>query len=573
MNEPNNRFQLGRPGRGRVFQAAAVGLIAATALAGTGLAYLLKGRSDPTPPTFAMSMPAEYDTEFRSWGTPDFVIVFSGQEHGYLLPCGCSEPQIGGLERRYNLVRLLKARGWTVVTLDVGDVPQKEGIQGPVKLPNVQGMLKYVTAMKARKAMGYSAVGLGEHEAALTFLDCLAHYALNETRPRILAANLKDADVHFPEQVKDWTLAADVDAAEGGLPYKMGVTSMISRSVQSRIKAFGERNVAFDEAADAARRLNAALADMTKNDVALRILLYQGPVGENRPGRAPTEGALCAKAFPQLHALVCLTDDDLPPATPALVTHNTKTQKTPLITVSHKGKHVGVLGVWRTGKADPEFTFKYKLVEVTPDFATPKALQPGHPVIDLMEDYTRELKTGNYLARYPQTRHMLQVMGEVPGIKGVPEYVGSDKCKKCHGAELAIWKDTPHSHAYKTLVNNPKPPHNRQFDGECIVCHTVGFGVQSGFQDSDKTPHLKDVGCESCHGPASLHVANPKNAEWQKRMNLLWWKAPGAPDAGPVETRRLAQIEMFCQKCHDPENDVNWKHGSFPEKWKKIAHP
>src|SRR5262249_45536092 len=44
---------------------------------------------------------------FQGWPRPELVLVLSGEEHGYLLPCGCSRPQVGGLERRYNFVEQL----------------------------------------------------------------------------------------------------------------------------------------------------------------------------------------------------------------------------------------------------------------------------------------------------------------------------------------------------------------------------------------------------------------------------------------------------------------------------------
>ena len=113
-----------------------------------------------------------------------------------------------------------------------------------------------------------------------------------------------------------------------------------------------------------------------------------------------------------------------------------------------------------------------------------------------MEDYTKELKADKYLQKYGQTKHPLQVA--VAGV--VPEYVGSESCKKCHGGAYDIWKHSKHNHAYKTLVN-AKQPSNRQYDAECIVCHTVGFGYQSGFKDLDKTPTLVNVGCEKLLRP------------------------------------------------------------------------
>src|SRR5437660_891773 len=103
--------------RGLAFKLAALGLILVSGLAGTGLARWLR----PTPPAPAensgpaapasggLVLPARL---FRGWDKPDLVLVLSGSQHGYLLPCGCSRPQVGGLERRWNFVQLLREKGW-----------------------------------------------------------------------------------------------------------------------------------------------------------------------------------------------------------------------------------------------------------------------------------------------------------------------------------------------------------------------------------------------------------------------------------------------------------------------------
>ena len=63
------------------------------------------------------------------------MVLLSGEQHGYLQPCGCSSPQYGGLERRYNLVhQLMKDRGWQFTALDVGDIAQERGVKCEAKV-------------------------------------------------------------------------------------------------------------------------------------------------------------------------------------------------------------------------------------------------------------------------------------------------------------------------------------------------------------------------------------------------------------------------------------------------------
>ena len=42
---------------------------------------------------------------------PAGVLLISGEQVGYLEPCGCTEGQLGGLGRRYDLVERLRAQG------------------------------------------------------------------------------------------------------------------------------------------------------------------------------------------------------------------------------------------------------------------------------------------------------------------------------------------------------------------------------------------------------------------------------------------------------------------------------
>ena len=63
---------------------------------------------------------------------PDAVLVFTGDIHGYLSPCGCTSPQIGGIRRMAGVVRaLLKQPGATYV--DIGNWAHPGGRQDELK--------------------------------------------------------------------------------------------------------------------------------------------------------------------------------------------------------------------------------------------------------------------------------------------------------------------------------------------------------------------------------------------------------------------------------------------------------
>src|SRR5262249_23769298 len=150
-------------------------------------------------------------------------------------------------------------------------------------------------------------------------------------------------------------------------------------------------------------------------------------------------------------------------------------------------------------------------------------------------------------------------------------------CKKCHGAIYDTWEASPHSWAYKTLTE-AKNPSLRQYDPECIGCHVTGWGYKGGFTDEVKTKHLRNNGCENCHGPGSEHilaergqlkVPNLKKVR-QRLRDLMNPYRYNPEETAEARTRRVDLIDLSCQKCHDPENDVNWKI----DKWwdGKIVH-
>jgi len=122
------------------------------------------------------------------------------------------------------------------------------------------------------------------------------------------------------------------------------------------------------------------------------------------------------------------------------------------------------------------------------------------------------------------------------------EYSGSESCKACHhGYEYEKWSQQAHAHAYATLERV-----GSQLDPECVTCHVVGMEYQSGFVSEQKSSHMKNVGCENCHGPGSEHIRT----------------------AGDTA---LTEPKSGCIDCHTPEHSGKYagNEGDFLE---EIVH-
>jgi hypothetical protein len=516
--------------RQKVRQWAALALLAVGGLA--GLFVLLQDGHGQAP--------QQQSRLFRGWGRPDVAVVLSGEMRGYLQPCGCSWPQLGGLSRRYNFIEGLRRRGWTVACAEVGDVAERSG---------PQRLLKYETAMKALRLMDYTAVSVGQFEMALPLFEALSHYALNNPRPRVLAANL--VNPVFKDMVGTWEVVS-----KPGAP-RVGVTAIIGPSVASPVN---DPDVKL--APQTSQVVRQVLGQLQVQKTDLVVLLYQGSLKEAR---------LCAKCaadcraqnpnLPRVDVVQCLCEEDEPPGVPDRVGH------TLIVRVGHKGRFVGVVGAFHTDQPGQPYDLRYQLVPIGPDYDTPEGKEAGNPVMGLMEDYAEAVKKGNFLTQYPRSLHPVQL--SFPNAR----YVGSGRCSGCHTEAYHIWEKTwvdakgkkiGHSHAYESL-EEARNPRLRQYDGECVVCHVVGFAYKTGFTDEVTTARLKNVGCESCHGPCSEHVKDTHNAKIHALINP--WKAER--NVGVPEARRRLRINDFCQTCHNIDNDVHW---DFEKSWPKIIH-
>jgi hypothetical protein len=87
-----------------------------------------------------------------------------------------------------------------------------------------------------------------------------------------------------------------------------------------------------------------------------------------------------------------------------------------------------------------------------------------------------------------------------PPPRGQAGYVGVEECGYCHAPAVEFWQKTRHVQAWDTLVER-----NKQLHWDCIGCHVTGWDRPGGATLA-KNEQLRDVQCEVCHGPGSIHV-------------------------------------------------------------------
>lgn len=126
---------------------------------------------------------------------------------------------------------------------------------------------------------------------------------------------------------------------------------------------------------------------------------------------------------------------------------------------------------------------------------------------------------------------------------GEPSYLGSQACAGCHSAAFAQWQTQKHAHAVKTLEDAGK-----FCDLSCIGCHTTGFNQAGGFCSPQKVGAFKEVGCEMCHGPGSLHVQ----------------KGGAKVDVGRRFTR--APDASVCVGCHTKEHSDTFEFNAYRQR-------
>ncbi|TPW09857.1 MAG: putative lipoprotein, partial [Halothiobacillaceae bacterium] len=201
-------------------------------------------------------------------------------------------------------------------------------------------------------------------------------------------------------------------------------------------------------------------------------------------------------------------------------------EKTLVLTPGSRGMRLGRL-ILEVDQQGAVRSFQHQIT------AMPATIANAARLAGWYEEYNQQIKA-DYLASVE-----LKKKRET----GEKIFAGAKTCQGCHEAQYKVWQAMRHAKAFRSLERV-----NKAFDPACIKCHAVGFEKEGGYIDSELTPHLANVQCESCHGAAGEHV-----------------RTQGVK---PVANKRWEKAEI-CAQCHVQKHSPGFELEKY---WPKIAH-
>ena len=457
---------------------------------------------------------------FEGWPEPRLALVITGQQQGYLEPCGCAglENQKGGLSRRQGMIDQLLDRNWPVLAVDVG---------GQVRRFGRQPEMKFHTTVEALRTMGYEAVALGSSELRLPTEELVAAVAQVDAAA---ASPFVSANVGLFGFEAELTPRWKVVERHG---IKVGITAVLGDQAAASIR---KDDLEIRAATDA---LPEIVDELLEQQCQFLILLAHAEQDEVRA---------LAERFPEFDLVVCSAGADEPPAQPVVVASQSW-----LVEVGHKGMYAVVVGLYD----DPQTPARYQRVPLDARFGDAPEMR------QLMAAYQEQLRNLGFagLGLQPAQHPRAAGGGELDGV-----YAGAESCAKCHTKAHAVWSKSAHAHATETLTKLDPP---RQFDPECISCHATGWHPQeyfpyaSGYESMESTPLLVGNSCENCHGPAAAHVsaeqARGADRDLARRDRLRQ----------ELRLTKAMAEQRVCANCHDLDNSPAFK---FDQYWPKVEH-
>lgn len=470
------------------------------------------------------------------------TVVALAELRGQIEPCGCTTDPLGDLARTAQLVTEARARG-PVLVVDAGSLLYTQAPL-PEHLKAQEELKADLLARVYKEELQVAALGLGPLDLAAgpggvrlprQVANLPAGGAVPVEAPRVIPAGDERIGVFGvvdPAQVPglgatDPTAAAAAAVAElrrQGATRVVGVATMPRKEAVLLVRNTPGIDVMVvglgalaPEPKDVRPRAEQVgdtwmVFPANRGQVVSRLELTL------RPGGGPLVDAIgeaaAADRRAELDAKLALIDEELaryardPGADPAFVAQH-RAERDRLAVERDE--------LARSPLRAPARGSYFQLAQVR----IARALACDGEVVTAKQGYARAAGEANVAAA--------RARPPLPVPAGAATYVGTEACADCHAEAVAFWQKTRHAGAWATLEKVGK-----QFDYDCIACHVTGFD-QPGGSSMAASEGLRDVQCETCHGPGSLHV--------------------DADDADVKKTITLAPaVDLCATRCHTPEH-------------------
>lgn len=414
-------------------------------------------------------------------GSTQISILYQGNLNGEIEPCGCPTVPKGGVARKATRVADLRKKQH-VILVDAGDMLFPDEAIDPAQAE--QRRIKADLILGSNAVMKVDALGLGDQDLAYG-VSFLKEMQKKHGSP-FLSANLLDKSTGKPVFTPHKTV--EVAGAVFGLFSVMGPNDWRGEPLE-----LGQQWRIADPKATA----QAQVAALQALGVDYIIALTSQGMEADRALANEVKGI----------DVIIGSSENKTTMEPVHI------RRTMIVHGGTGGEDLGQLEFTLRGNVKQELR---KAVDVTAEFDVfavdtkkPSRSEVFNDVVPLNPDLTDHPDVAK---RVLQAKKDIASLGtEIAPAKLTGPFIGAAACQGCHPNEYEDWTGTPHARAYQTLVE-----FQRQFDYDCVGCHTTAFKQTGGFENPWAVGTLKNVQCEMCHGSGQAHARAPKKNKLTK---------------------------------------------------------
>ena len=379
------------------------------------------------------------------------IIAYTGDTDGYLEPCGCTQPAMGGVTRRGTALDDLRRTrpSMPLLVVETGNaLKQSDDLDNP--------MNRWV--VEALDALGTDAVNTTASDWKRLNRLSESGRLRGNVRTVFIASTIQSLPKgSFP--VKPY-LVQQLQAPDGREAVRVGILAV---SPDMNDETGGAKTMSAEESIRRYLPEVDAQSDLV-------VLLTRG-----RSEELPE----WARKFPGIDLIINGNSTGEGREFPMV-------GNTVIVESAHAGIAVGMLEVeWDA--AGHVRKFKNQLVPLPP------MMQESPRLLSIVEDAHKEA------VAFEEEEARKSPVPSQPTV-----FAGPEACRPCHEKAFKVWQGSAHAHAIESLKKG-----GNQYSRDCVSCHVTGFDMDRGFVNVIRTPDLAKIQCEACHGISTDHVTDP----------------------------------------------------------------